>query len=172
MERMRATGMAATLKDFYWDIRPSPSYGTIEVRVMDTPTTIELAAAIAAYVQCLTALLLNEEAVPLSESNYEVYRVNRFSACRHGLDGIAIDLRTGRHSSIRDEILATLEALAPYARSLGAEPAFAYLKERLPRSSTVAWMRDVYNKSQVLEEVVRQQCGLWRGEATVPGGFD
>jgi carboxylate-amine ligase len=171
MERMRATGMAATLKDFYWDIRPSPGYGTIEVRVMDTPLTIELAAAIGAYIQCLAALFLNGEALPLSESNYEIYRVNRFSACRHGLDGVAIDVRTGRRGSIRDEILAMLEVLAPHAKSLGAEAAFAYLKERLQRSGTVSWMRDIHSESQSLEEVVRQQCRLWRGEVSaMPGG--
>ena len=36
------------MKDFYWDIRPKPEFGTIEVRVMDTPLTVERAAALAA----------------------------------------------------------------------------------------------------------------------------
>ncbi|GAB7524182.1 YbdK family carboxylate-amine ligase [Paraburkholderia sp. 2C] len=167
MKRMKATGMAATLKDFYWDIRPSPGYGTVEVRVMDTPLTIELAASIGAYIQCLASLFFNEAAVPLAESNYEIYAVNRFSACRHGLDGMAIDLRTGRRSTIRDEILMTLESLMPHAVSLGAQPALAYLMDGLARTSAVAWMREIHSESQSLEEVVRQQCSLWRSPGSI-----
>ena len=44
-EKMRATGVIESMKDFYWDIRPKPEFGTIEVRVMDTPLTVERAAA-------------------------------------------------------------------------------------------------------------------------------
>ena len=44
---MTRTGVVKSMKDFYWDIRPKPEYGTIEVRVFDTPLTIERAAALA-----------------------------------------------------------------------------------------------------------------------------
>ncbi|MGD9834184.1 MAG: YbdK family carboxylate-amine ligase, partial [Piscinibacter sp.] len=40
-EKMARTGVVKSMKDFYWDIRPKPEYGTIEVRVLDTPLTIE-----------------------------------------------------------------------------------------------------------------------------------
>ncbi|MBE3034788.1 MAG: glutamate--cysteine ligase, partial [Actinobacteria bacterium] len=49
-DKMHATGVIESMKDFYWDIRPKPEFGTIEVRVMDTPLTVERAAAIAAYI--------------------------------------------------------------------------------------------------------------------------
>jgi len=41
--RMKATGIVESMKDFYWDIRPKPEYGTIELRVCDTPLTIMVA---------------------------------------------------------------------------------------------------------------------------------
>ena len=43
-EKMTTTGVVKSMKDFYWDIRPKPEFGTIEVRVMDTPLTIARAA--------------------------------------------------------------------------------------------------------------------------------
>jgi len=52
-DKMRRTGVVKSMKDFYWDIRPKPEFGTIEVRVLDTPLTVEKAAALAAYIQCL-----------------------------------------------------------------------------------------------------------------------
>lgn len=43
--------MASSLKDLHWDVRPKPEFGTVEVRVCDTPLTVERAAVLAAYMQ-------------------------------------------------------------------------------------------------------------------------
>ena len=45
--KMTRTGVVKSMKDFYWDIRPKPEFGTIEIRVFDTPLTVERAAALA-----------------------------------------------------------------------------------------------------------------------------
>ena len=52
------------MKDFYWDIRPKPEFGTIEVRVCDTPLTVERAAVLAAYVQTICRMLLEHPVHP------------------------------------------------------------------------------------------------------------
>ena len=56
--KMERTGIIKSMKDFYWDLRPKPEYGTIELRVCDTPLTVERAAALAAYLQALCRHLL------------------------------------------------------------------------------------------------------------------
>jgi carboxylate-amine ligase len=87
--RRCAHRVVESMKDFYWDIRPKPEYGTIEVRVFDTPLTVERAAALAAYVQALARWLLIERPVrAVDEDDYLVYTYNRFQACRFGLDGM------------------------------------------------------------------------------------
>jgi carboxylate-amine ligase len=48
-DKMTSTGVVQSMKDFYWDIRPKPEFGTIELRVCDTPLTVEKAAALGAY---------------------------------------------------------------------------------------------------------------------------
>ncbi|MDI7066031.1 glutamate--cysteine ligase, partial [Klebsiella pneumoniae] len=67
-----------SMKDFYWDIRPKPGFGTIEVRVMDTPFSVDRAAAIACYIQTLARHLLLDKPITPKEDDYLVYTFNRF----------------------------------------------------------------------------------------------
>ncbi len=62
--KMERTGVVKSMKDFYWDIRPKPEYGTIELRVCDTPLTVERAAALAGYLQALCRYLLERVGTP------------------------------------------------------------------------------------------------------------
>ena len=163
-ERMAKTGLVNSLKDFYWDIRPSPGYGTIEIRVMDTPLRIEWAAAIAAYIQAVARYLLVDKPVHLSERDYEVYRTNRFMACRYGLDGLCVNPETGHRGPIRDDILVTLDAVAEHARILGAEEGIDIVRRTVTEGvSDAMWLRRIYGVHNSLHEVARQQCQVWRG---------
>lgn len=56
MSQPYSFGLAESIKDLYWDIRPKPEFGTVEVRVCDMPLTIERACQIAAFVQALTVM--------------------------------------------------------------------------------------------------------------------
>jgi carboxylate-amine ligase len=56
--KMERTTIIRSMKDFYWDLRPKPEFGTIELRVCDTPLTVERAASLAAYLQALCSHLL------------------------------------------------------------------------------------------------------------------
>ncbi len=58
--KMRNLGIVETMKDFYWDIRPKPEFGTVEVRVFDTPLTFNKAVILAAYLQSLAHYLLQK----------------------------------------------------------------------------------------------------------------
>jgi glutamate---cysteine ligase / carboxylate-amine ligase len=162
-DRMTSTGLVKSLKDFYWDIRPSPGFGTIEVRVMDTPLRVERAAAIAAYVQAVARYLLVDKPIRLSERDYEVYRTNRFMACRYGLDGMCVNPQTGRGASIRDDILATLDAIADHARALDAQEGLDIIRQMvIDDSSDAMWLRRIRAEHGSLHEVARQSCHRWR----------
>src|SRR5438045_206645 len=89
------------MKDFYWDIRPKPEYGTIEIRVFDTPLTVERAAALAGFVQSLAAWFLEEQPFVPLEDDYMVYTYNRFQACRFGLEAVYVEPSTGLHAAAR-----------------------------------------------------------------------
>lgn len=125
--KMEKTGIVKSMKDFYWDIRPKPEFGTIELRVCDTPLTVERAAALAAYLQALCRMLLEHNEPPPVEDDYLVYNYNRFQACRFGLDGILVHPKSNQSLLLREDILATLQQLEPHAVALGSEAALGSL---------------------------------------------
>ena len=168
-DKMARTGVVKSMKDFYWDIRPKPEYGTIEVRVLDTPLTIEKAAALAGLIQCLAAWLTREAPFALAEDDYLPYTFNRFQACRFGLDGTFVDPQTGAHRSLRDDLAVTLQRLAPHAAELRAEAALRFVQAELGAGGNDAgWIRQTMAREHLLPEVVRQQCARWAGDEAPP----
>ena len=166
--KMTRTGVVTSMKDFYWDIRPKPEFGTIEVRVLDTPLTIEKAAAMAAYIQCLARWLRIERPFEAAEDDYLPYTFNRFQACRFGLDATFVDPTTGEHRVLRDDIRDTLDRLEIHAMELQAEPAIALIRAELASGADgndATWIRQVERREHMLAEVVRQQCQRWKGLA-------
>lgn len=161
-EKMARTGVVQSMKDFYWDIRPKPEFGTIEVRVLDTPLTIEKAAALAAYIQCVARWLSFEQPFRPAEDDYLVYTFNRFQACRFGFDGTFVDPQTGEHRTIREDIAETLAEIEQHAIELGAEDACRRVREDIGAlGNDATWIRQTFERENLLPEVVRQQCLRW-----------
>lgn len=158
------TGVIKSMKDFYWDIRPKPEYGTIEIRVFDTPLTIERAAALSGFVQALASWFLEEQPFMPQEDDYMVYTYNRFQACRFGLEAVYVEPETGEHLPLREHILRTIERIAPHARALGAAGAVDRLRESAEAGSNDArWLRDTQAHERLLAEMVRQAAERFRG---------
>jgi carboxylate-amine ligase len=162
--KMKGLGIVASMKDFYWDIRPKPEYGTVEIRVCDTPLQIETAVALAAYAQTLAKYFFEERSLQPVQDVYLTYSYNRFQACRFGMNGALIDpVGTRGQSTIKDDILYTFDMLADTAQQLGTADAIDRLRQRvLGNQSDAAWLRASYGKSGALSDVVRRQCELWR----------
>lgn len=158
------TGVVKSMKDFYWDIRPKPEYGTIEIRVFDTPLTVERAAALSGFVQSLAAWFLKEQPFVPQEDDYMVYTYNRFQACRFGLDAVYVEPATGRHLPLREHIVDTLDRIAPHAQDLGAAAAIDMLRSSADRGANDArWIRETVTRERLLAEMVRQAATRFRG---------
>ena len=161
-ERMRGYGVVSTMKDFYWDIRPKPEYGTVEIRVFDTPLTVERAARIAIYAQCIAAYLLAERPVPPSRDVYMLYNYNRFQACRYGLDATVVDAYTEQRTVVRDDIISTLRLIAPHAGQVGNADALAYIAADVEAGrSDAEWLRARHKALGSMNDVAREQSTLW-----------
>jgi carboxylate-amine ligase len=102
----------------WWDVRPQPALGTVEVRVMDVQTDPRDTAALAALIQSLARCEL--EGSPLDvPSSPEVLEENRFIAARDGLDARLIDPRRRRRVPVRTLVRELVEECEPHAASLG-----------------------------------------------------
>jgi carboxylate-amine ligase len=163
-DEMAGYGIVASMKDFYWDVRPKPEYGTIEIRICDTPLTVELAAQLAAYAQTLAGDLLAERRDEPLEPMYRVYGYNRFQACRFGYKAEIVDPYQHRHVSLRDDLIATLERLAPRAADLGtAVPLLTLAGLAAREDNDSRWLRDRLEETRSLNDVVRLQALRWAG---------
>jgi carboxylate-amine ligase len=161
-EKMRGYGIVESMKDFYWDIRPKPEYGTVEIRVLDTPLTVERAAALAAYAQALARWLLAERPLAPSREIYLLYNYNRFQACRYGIEGRIIDAASQREASLRDDIQATAARIARHAVGAGAPAAIQGLADE-SGGGDAGWLRQAFRERGSLHDVARRQSELWMG---------
>jgi carboxylate-amine ligase len=163
--KMEKTGIIKSMKDFYWDIRPKPEFGTIELRVCDTPLTVERAAALAAYLQALCRHLLERREPPPVEDDYLVYNYNRFQACRFGLDGVITHPKTYETMSLREDIITTLRKMEPHGEALGGSAGLKHLAQAATHSSDAQYLRTQYQQQGSAEGMVDSAIRCFRGEA-------
>jgi carboxylate-amine ligase len=165
--KMERTGIIKSMKDFYWDLRPKPEYGTIELRVCDTPLSVERAAALAAYLQAICRHLLERKDAPPLEDDYLVYNYNRFQAARFGLDGVITHPKTYEQLPLREDILATLDLMEPHAQALGSVEALLHLAHAVSDGSDASFLRGQYERQGSCEGMVNAAIQRFRGERRV-----
>jgi carboxylate-amine ligase len=103
----------------WWDVRPQPRFGTVEVRIMDAQTTLADAAALAALVQCIVRLEVEEgEDIAEPPLPQEVLAENRFLAARDGMDAELIEPGLGRRVPARGQLDDLVAACRPHAEDL------------------------------------------------------
>jgi glutamate---cysteine ligase / carboxylate-amine ligase len=164
-----------SMKDFYWDIRPKPEYGTVEVRIFDTPLTVEMAAALGALVQTLAVYLLNSDAektTPVGDlASTRVYGYNRFQACRFGFDAQIVNpqIKPAAQSSMHlgESLMNLLAKLMPVAAQLGTVRPLLMLQElTASHQNGASWMRAMQAQCGDLRELMIRQAELFRGAPT------
>jgi glutamate---cysteine ligase / carboxylate-amine ligase len=152
--KMELTGVVQSMKDFYWDIRPKPEYGTIELRVCDTPLTVERAAALACYLQALCKYLLERNEPDPADDDYLVYNLNRFQACRFGLDGTVVHPKTYEQLPLREDILNTLRRIQPQAEALDCTAALQHIQQAALNHSDATYLRQQHADRGSVEGMV------------------
>jgi len=169
--QLERTGCIADYTHIWWDIRPHPKWGTIEVRVCDAVTRLEDAVAIAAYCQALVKQL--SERYDAGEEIPSYHRIltseNKWLAARYGLDAPVMDLATGSRirSPIAKLVRRTLRDLEPHARELGSERELEGVAALLGRGTSAERQLRVYNANRDIVEVVRAIA-----DATEPADAD
>jgi carboxylate-amine ligase len=143
----------------WWDVRPHPKLGTIELRVCDAQTRVGSVAAIAALTQCLVATLLED---PVALEPRLLVAENKWRAVRHGLDAELFDFAKNASCPAREAIRRAVERGAPAAAELGCEAELAEVERLLERGSGSGEQRRVNEEQGGLVAVAR-----WLTEETV-----
>jgi carboxylate-amine ligase len=116
-----AAGGVPEVRRWWWELRPHPAFGTLEVRVADTQMRPSDSAAVAAFVHCLVAWLAarHDAGEPLAVDSQWRIAENRWAAARDGVEGEMADLQTGVLAATRTVLKRQIEQLAPFAQDLG-----------------------------------------------------
>lgn len=156
---MLDTGSINGMKDIWWDLRPSPGYGTLELRICDGPATMAELGAITAYIHANAVHLRDAEHVeqgPAPDIPVRwVLRENKWRALRYGLEAAMIDVRDMSVRPLRRVILDRLEHLAPHFRANGEEHHLDILREICRRGNSSDRQRAEYARNGQVEDVVR-----------------
>ena len=160
----RSSGSFPDATFLWWELRPHPGFGTLELRVADCQTAVEDAGAVAAVAQSLAAWLGGQydagEALPV----HDAFRIaeNRWSALRFGLGGWLLDLDSGAPRPTRARLTALLDDLEPLGARLGCA-------DQLEHARTLIADNGAERQRYVAERDGLDGLLRWLVRRTVPG---
>jgi carboxylate-amine ligase len=142
----------------WYDVRPHPNFGTIEVRVMDAQTHVEHTLGLAALVQCLVKELAEhfDAGKKLSSYPYEMLDENKWIAARHGLEGELIDLPKQDRVGVKELARRLLDRMREHAQDLGSEHELEAVEDLLRHGNGAARQLVVYEANHDLREVTAE----------------
>lgn len=146
-----------SMRDLWWDMRPSPAYGTLEIRVCDGLATLKETAAVTAYIHLL-AHWFNDNGgwiEQMAPPSHWLARENKWRVMRYGLDAQLVIGLDGSTRSVRDDIELWLEKLSGYAETMKYGAYVATVRDILAKGNSSQRQRAIYEESGSLKKVVK-----------------
>jgi carboxylate-amine ligase len=163
VERAIKSGSFTDYTYIWWDARPHPKLGTLEVRIPDAQTRLESVAGIVALVQSLVATLADdfERGKKPEVQPPTLVAENKWRAARHGLNGQLIDLERDEERPAQEAVLTLVERAEQAAARLGCRDELAEVERLVQRGTGADEQRDVYEETNSLLAVAQ-----WLAETT------
>jgi len=144
-------------KKIWWDVRPHPTYGTLEFRMFDTTTKVEEAVSIAALTQ---AIIVKLHRLYTHNQSWRIYRralieENKWRAARYGIEGKLIDFGREEEVPMRELMYELLELIDDVVDELGSRGAIDYIHTILNEGTSAERQLRVYQQTGNLKDVVR-----------------
>lgn len=172
-EQLISTGSIQSMKDIWWDLRPSPGYGTLEIRICDAPATLFELECVVAWIHLLAAWFEDHQVkkaqVYSAPPTNWILRENKWRAIRYGLDATIILTDNLQQNTIRTDILEWIERLFPYIVEYQYEKYVEGILQLLRYGSSSERQRRCWENTNDLEQVVRWNIREFAKEAPVFG---
>ena len=156
MDTLLRAGTIRSIKEVWWDIRPHPDFGTVEVRMFDGLPTLREVGMVAALSQSLIHLLDTQldRGYRLPCPAAWVVRDNKWRATRYGLDAMVITDDFGSTAPLRDQLYELVRELEPVAERLGCAAELAVAFEVLDQGASYERQRALVASGSELTDVV------------------
>jgi len=158
VEFMVASGVMEDYTYLWYDVRPHPNLGTVEIRCCDSQTRVEHTIALTALIQAMVKELAEryESGQPLSEYPWQMLDENKWLAARHGLEAELVDLPSSERVGAKALTRRLLARLTPHAQDLGGEAALEGVVDLLERGNGAARQIVVFEANHDLNEVMAE----------------
>jgi glutamate---cysteine ligase / carboxylate-amine ligase len=142
----------------WWDLRPHPRFGTIELRICDAQTRLDSMTAIVALAQSIVASLASDfdEGRRLPVQPVTLVGENKWRAARYGLGAQLIDLETDTERTAPDAVRALADWCEPAARTLGCSRELEQVEALLERGNGADEQISVYEETESLLAVAQR----------------
>lgn len=158
VEKLIHARAITSLKDLWWDIRPSPRYGTLEIRICDGIASLQETTAIVAFVHALCHWFQEHaewmDTVPLPDR--WMLRENKWRAIRHGLEAEIVVAGDGSCKSLRQDIEEWIEKITPYYNQLHYQEYLGALQQILHSGNSASRQREIFTSCGGDAEALRQ----------------
>ena len=157
MRSLQRANTIESIREVWWDIRPHPGYGTVEIRVFDSVPSLQEITDLAAFTQCLVVGLSHhyDDGTQLQLLDPWVIKENKWRATRFGIDADIIIDNDGNQQLLKDAITETIEILLPIAQELNCTKNLKRL-ESLAQNNLAPYKKQIvtYNKQNKFEDVL------------------
>ena len=155
---LQGAGVIESVKDLWWDARPHPVFGTLEIRACDLPVQFADILGLTALIQCFIASLA-ETNTPTTACNQQFLRWNKWQAVRYGLDGKFIDpigLLGGGDMTFREAVRRLVQKMKPMMERFGSERYIKMIDRILEQGTGADVQRRAYTKHGDFRKVIKQ----------------
>ncbi len=139
---LKKSGMIESVRDIWWDVRPHPDFGTVEVRICDLPCSFRDILTITALIQALVVALAEQFENP--EPHIQILRSNKWQAARHGLDGFYVDPFFGRRYTMKEAATYLYRHVKPAAEALESTDYLDEVPGIINRSTSASIQKNLY----------------------------
>ncbi len=174
MGTLVTSGVIRSVKEVWWDIRPHPELGTVELRMCDASPTLREVTAIAGLAQCLVADAIarfDAGELPPAPRSWTV-RENKWLAARHGVNADLIASDTGERVPAEHLLEQLVDRLTPVAQELGATDELADVLDVWASGPSYLRQRAIVEAGGSLEDVVQHLVGEMAAEEIRPVDLD
>lgn len=158
------TGCISDGRDFWWDIRPHPTYNTIEFRICDMPATLQDSVALVALCQALVAKLfwLHKKRQDMPVLSRDLLEENRWQSMRYGLDATIVDFIRLRPLSMRAALEDLFSFVDDVLDDLGSRQEIEYLRQLVhnPGGTGADQQLAIYRQTQSIQRVIEHLIAL------------
>jgi len=155
---LKDAGVIESIKDLWWDARPHPGFGTIEIRACDLPTQFGDILGLTALIQCFVATLAESD-LPAVVCNHQFLRCNKWQAVRYGLEGNFFDplgFLGGGNMSLREAVLRLVQKVQPMVQRFASERYMNMLDRILKEGPGADCQRRAYAENNDFKKVIKQ----------------